>query len=78
MLERETRFFFAEPRNLQVDSALKVVRMSEILSFYPEDFLAKAPSLVAYVNRYRDAPMPADYRVEFIPYDWTINRQPRR
>ena len=78
MLEREARFFFAEPRNLQVDSALKVVRMSEILSFYTEDFLAKAPSLVAYVNRYRDAPIPADYRVEFIPYDWTINRQPRR
>ncbi len=75
-LERETRFFFAEPRNLEVDPARRAVRMSEILDFYPEDFLARSPSLVAYVNRYRSPPIPADYRVEFIPYDWTINRQP--
>jgi hypothetical protein len=77
-LEREARRFFSEPRNLQVDASQGVVRMSEIMSFYTEDFLATAPSLLAYVNRYRDVPIPAGYRVEFIPYDWTINRQPRR
>jgi hypothetical protein len=78
VLERETRFFFSEPRNLAVDPAGRVVRVSELLRFYPEDFLAKAPTLLAYVNRYREPPVPADYRVEFIPYDWTINRQPPR
>jgi hypothetical protein len=77
-LESEARLFFSEPRNLQVDAPQRIVRMSEILSFYTEDFLAAAPSLIAYVNRYRAVPTPADYRVEFIPYDWTINRQPRR
>jgi uncharacterized protein DUF547 len=77
-LEREARFFFSEPRNLEADTPRRVVRMSEILSFYAEDFLAKAPSLIAYVNRYRDMPIPADYRIEFIPYDWTVNRQPKR
>jgi hypothetical protein len=77
VLERETRRFFAEPRNVVVDPATRVVRLSELLGFYPEDFLARAPTLVAYVNRYREPPIPGDYRVEFIPYDWTINRQPR-
>ncbi|MGH3849573.1 MAG: DUF547 domain-containing protein, partial [Pseudonocardiaceae bacterium] len=75
-LAREARQFFAEPRNVEVDTAGRTVRLSEILSFYPEDFLAKAPSLIAYANRYRATPIPADYRVAFIPYDWTVNRQP--
>ncbi len=41
-----------------------------------EDFLAKEPSLIAYVNRYRTKLIPPDYRVEFIPYDWTVAIRP--
>ncbi len=75
-LDAATRGFFAEARNVQVDDARHVVRLSSILSFYKADFLAHAPSLADYVNRYRALPVPAGYRVEFIPYDWTINTQP--
>lgn len=71
-LEREARQFLNEPRNVQVDPLRRVVRLSEIFDFFPEDFLAKAPSLVAYVNRYRTAPVPTGYAVEFIQYDWTV------
>ncbi len=74
-LEREARYFFSESRNLRVDDAAKTVWMSEILDFFPEDFLAHAPSLIAYVNRYLGKPVPADYKVRFTPYDWTIARQ---
>ncbi len=35
----------------------------------------RAPSLPAYVNRYRSAPIPVDYRVRFIPYDWTLHQR---
>lgn len=76
-LDAATRFFFSEPRNVQVDPVRRVVRLSAILDFYTADFLRRAPTLVAYVNRYRDPPIPGDYRVEFLPYDWTINAQPR-
>ena len=75
-LDRESRRFFNEMRHVTVDNARKVVRISEILNFFPEDFLAKAPSLIAYINRYRETPLPADYKVEFIDYDWTVNHQP--
>ena len=75
-LDREARRFFNETRHVAVDQAGKVVRISEILDFFPENFLAKAPSLIAYINRYRETPVPADYKVEFIDYDWTVNRQP--
>lgn len=74
-LEREAKLFFNEERNLLVDEATKTVWLSEILDFYPSDFLAVAPSLIAYANRYRPTPIPADYAVKFIPYDWAIARQ---
>lgn len=75
-LDTETRRFFAEARNLRVDHVNKTVYFSEILKFYPSDFLAVAPSLAAYAQRYADQPVPTSYAVGFIPYDWTINRWP--
>ncbi len=74
-LVRETRVFFAEERNVRVDAAARTVYLSEILDFHSEDFLAAAPSLLAYVNRYRAQPVPEDYKVKFMDFDWTINRQ---
>jgi hypothetical protein len=75
-MERETRFFFSEARNLRVDHEARTVHVSEILDFYTEDFLAHAPSLIAYINRYVEVSIPEDYQVRFIDYDWTIVRQP--
>lgn len=74
-LQRESHLFFNDPRHVAVDHARRVTRLSEILAFFPEDFLAKAPTLIDYVNRYRSDKIDPAYRVEFIPYDWTINRQ---
>jgi hypothetical protein len=62
-------------RNVQLDPARKVVRINQILEFYKEDFLKKAPSLIAYVNKYRSSPIPEDFKVVFIPYDWRLNTQ---
>ena len=78
-LDAETQRFFNEPRNATVDTANKVVKTSEILSFFPEDFLAKAPSLIAFINQYRDPKLGKisdNFKVEYFPYDWTFNRQP--
>jgi hypothetical protein len=75
MLDAETRRFLDDPRNVQVDPPLRTVRLNSILRFYTADFLAAAPSLPAYVNRYRSAPIPEDYRVRFIPYDWTLHQR---
>jgi hypothetical protein len=76
-LSREAQRFFAEPRNLQVDHEKRVVRLSEILKFYKKDFLTKSPSLISYTNKYLNNKIPADYKVEFISYDWTVNGQNR-
>ena len=79
-LERETRAFFARTENFRVDAATRTLWLSELLNFYPEDFVpGVAASLPAYANRYVAQPAPPGYELRFTPYDWTIanSRRPR-
>lgn len=77
-LDQASRFFFSEKRNLRIDHDKKEVWVSEILKFFPEDFLAVSPSLVDYINKWSPEKIPLDYKVKFIPYDWTIINQARK
>ena len=72
-LDDEARKFFAATRNLQVMSDRKLARVSGILEFYTEEFLAKRPALIAYINLYAPTRIPEDFALEFVDYDWTVN-----
>lgn len=74
-LEVEAIEFIRDPRNVRVAPEEESVYLSEIFSFYTADFLKKSPSLIAYVNRYLEEPIPLNYEVKFIPYDWTVIHQ---
>lgn len=76
-LDAAAREFFAKPLHVEFDASARQVRFSQILEFYTDDFLKAAPSLVEYANRYRDVKLPGDATVAFIPYDWTLNAQPK-
>jgi hypothetical protein len=71
------REFVNHPRHVHVVEATGRVRLSEIFSLYEEDFVnpKTATSLIAYINRYRVKPIDESFKVEFIPYDWTVNYQ---
>lgn len=77
-LDTATREFFASDKHLRIDEEAREIRVSEILDFYTEDFVAdgKTRSLPRYIGRYADLPADRELRVRFIPYDWTINQQP--
>ncbi len=78
-LARETQAFFARPENLRVDDAAREVWLSELLNFYPEDFVpAHGASLIDYVNRTLGLSLPLDYTLRFTPYDWTVAHQQNR
>ena len=77
-LDAEARRFFGEQRNLHVDLERQTVNVSELLKFYAEDFLARAPTLNAYINLFAQAQVPDHYGVVFIDYDWTVNDEQRR
>jgi Protein of unknown function, DUF547 len=72
-LERETRAFFARVENFRIDANASTVWLSELLDFYPADFVpVAADSLLAYANRYAPQPAPPHFALRFTPYDWTI------
>lgn len=73
-LERETRHFLSEPRNLAVDPATDSATLSAIFEFFPEDF-EPAGGVRAFINRYVEPAIPPGTEMRYRDYDWTINRQ---
>lgn len=88
-LDRETRAFVAEARNVRIDHATNTVWLSEIFKWYKKDFLGwyrrAHPQHEATLLHYITAYLPADkaaelqqaapYRIRFVPYDWCLNDQ---
>jgi hypothetical protein len=74
-LENQGREFFNDEKNVVVDPDRQIVRLSELMKFYRDEFLTKSPSLIAFVNTYRKVKIPENYKVEFLDFDWTINGQ---
>jgi hypothetical protein len=92
-LDRETRRFFAEERNLRIDHTERVVHLSSILDWYDDDFIdwmeerrpQRPATLLEYASLYVSPERAAelararDYEVRFAPYDWSLNDQaPKR
>jgi len=77
-LDTAARTFIGETRNVVIEPAIREVGLSSIFKFYTEDFLAHAPNLVAYLNRYGQQKIPADFKVRFLDYDWSVNDRSRQ
>jgi hypothetical protein len=60
------------PHGVRLDEERQVVQLSSLFDWYADEFLAQAPSVVAWVNRHRTEPVAEDWAVEFLEYDWTL------
>ena len=70
-LERLTRAFINKnPQGVVPER--KQVKLSKIFEWYAEDFGGK-DQLIPYINHYRDQPVPADSKMEFLDYSWKLN-----
>ena len=72
ILER-TRLALNDSEFIRVNHKKKVVALSEIFKWYAGDFAGKAASLIEYLNKFRTEAIPADYKTDYYPYDWTLN-----
>lgn len=74
-LDDQARAFLHDPTKNRVDTATRTLYLSSIFKWFRGDFEAAAGSLPAYVARYLDAGTTdlADYDVEFLDYDWSLN-----
>src|SRR5215813_7615381 len=74
-LDTAARTFVGDSRNVWIEHAKREVWLSAIFDFYTADFLAHAPSLIAYVNRYRALQIPSDFKVRFLEHHRTVNHR---
>ncbi|GAB6184952.1 DUF547 domain-containing protein [Thermopirellula anaerolimosa] len=79
-LADNTRDFFSRRKNLQVDRASHVVRVSAILDWFGSDFGPTPQAALASLSDYMPADAKqlissADYSVAFLDYDWNLNKQ---
>ncbi len=73
-LEEDARRFLQHPQKLRFEPARGRLWVSRIFQWYRGDVLAVAPSIPAYVGRYRpELALPADVRLRYLPYDWALN-----
>lgn len=76
-LEEKTRAALNNPDFIQVRPKDEVVMLSKIFEWYEKDFLQEAPSLLAYINQYRNQPLPSDLKIKFYEYNWQLNQLSR-
>ncbi len=80
-LDQRTRAALNDPAFIRLDPDQKQVLVSQIFNWFAGDFLAEAPTIIAYINRFRDAPIPRDYQLRYYEYNWQLNdvaRQPEK
>ncbi|NBB77900.1 MAG: DUF547 domain-containing protein [Verrucomicrobia bacterium] len=70
-LDEQTRLFAGSKRAAQVDLSEKSVAYSELFKWYADDFPGDNPA--DYLNRYRADPLPTNFEIQWIPYDWSLN-----
>ncbi|RDV13709.1 DUF547 domain-containing protein [Pontibacter diazotrophicus] len=58
---------------IKVQDSSKKVLVSEIFKWYEQDFMQEAPSIAAYINRYRQNNLPPGYRLAYYTYNWDLN-----
>ena len=78
MLQASSVEFLNREKYVTLDQSKKIVWVSKIMEFYTKDFVpsGEANDLTSYINPFRDNKIPADYRVKYKKYDWTVNQQP--
>jgi hypothetical protein len=74
-LAREARAFCADEKKVRVRD--DKVDVSQIFDWYADDFKAGGGP-IAFCRAWGRDDLPENAKVEFIPYDWSLNAQPGR
>ena len=51
--------------------------LTKIFDWYGDDFKVNGGSVLAFIRRYHEKPLPGgDPKISFMPYDWSLNQAP--
>ncbi len=76
MLERETRRYMGQERNVKVDHGKKELTVSEIFKWMREDFGKSEPDVLRFIAKYRldgQSFAGGGWKIKYFPYDWSLN-----
>lgn len=82
LAEETRRFLLESPRKNRVDVAAGRVHLSPIFRWYAEDFGGSPAALGRYLARFhppgaqRALLESGRFRIEYTPYDWSLNNRP--
>jgi hypothetical protein len=51
----------------------KKIKVSKIFEWYAEDFVKDGQTLIDYLNKYSDVKIESDAKIEYLPYNWSLN-----
>ena len=69
--DRMARDFVNSERGVRLSADGKTAELSQIFEWYKDDFKNGGP--LAFINRYRSKPLPADVKISYQKYDWSLN-----
>jgi len=69
-LQRQTEIAVNNPNFTKVKG--NKVQLSQIFEWYKEDFVRNGDE-IDFLNKYRKESIPADAKLSYYPYDWTLN-----
>ncbi len=72
-LDERARETINNPFYVKPDPENKRIFVSELFKWYGEDFKSNDKSLVQFLNQYLKTPIPRNYTIAYIPYDWRLN-----
>ncbi len=58
---------------IKVDDSAKTVAISQLFDWYKDDFVNNTGTVINFINKFRNTPIPADYTITFYNYDWNLN-----
>jgi Protein of unknown function, DUF547 len=76
ILDRETRRYMSQERNVKLDKARQELTVSEIFKWFREDFGRSETDVIRFIAKYRaDGPDFANpgWKIKYYPYNWTLN-----
>jgi hypothetical protein len=75
-LERRTRLFVNQQRNIRVDSQRREATLSQLFDWYKQDFGGSTEAVLGFIGHYRpDGGLlrQGKWKLRYFDYDWGIN-----
>ncbi|OIQ27331.1 MAG: DUF547 domain-containing protein [Bacteroidetes bacterium MedPE-SWsnd-G2] len=71
-LEEQTRLAL-NGNFVKVNTKRKKIQVTELFKWYKSDFTMNHSTVIDFINKYRPEKIPTNYKLEYYPYDWSIN-----